>query len=116
MHVPKTLIWQASGNPLSWRECLDAAVIQHRQELNDYSQLGVQLKDLSSEEILAAVKEKWQRLQGTWVDTEDDLRRHRQFWETFKSHPSFTEYHGWVHPECRAGTTWLRSRDNGFLL
>jgi hypothetical protein len=80
-----------------------------------YNEKNIQVIDLTSEEILAAVQEQWQRLQGTWIDTKADQDRHHQFWEILKSHPHFHDYHGWIHPQFRAATTWLRSMDSDFF-
>lgn len=108
MHLPKTLVWQASGIPLTLREELT----NHSEY---YNRIGIKLIDLKPEEILAAVQERWQRLQGTWIDTEDDLVRHHRFWEILKSHPDFYKIHGWIHHESRAGATWLRSKGDDYL-
>ena len=108
MHLSKTLVWHASGIPLNLREEL----INHSDY---YNSIGIKLIALTSEEILEAVQERWQRLQGTWIDTEDDLIRHQRFWEILKSHPDFHKKHGWIHPESRAGAIWLRSKGNEYL-
>jgi len=107
----KELVWQASGASLSLREYFDN--LFHQQ--TDYSRKGIEIIDLTSEEILAAVQEQWQRLQGTWVDTDEDRDRHHRFWEILKSHPHFHNYHGWIHPQSRAATVWLRSMEDNFF-
>ncbi|MFM7448812.1 MAG: hypothetical protein ACKO24_09460, partial [Leptolyngbyaceae cyanobacterium] len=81
---------------------------------------GIQVIDLTPEQILAAVQERWQRIQGTWVDTEADRDRHHRFWEILKSHPNFDktrnwQYPEWIHPDSRVGTSWLRSLGDAFL-
>lgn len=110
MHVPKKLVWQTSATPLTCQEYLE-----NQGTVNYLNQRGIQWIDLSAEEILVAVQEWWQRLQGTWVDTEAYLNRHHRFWEIYRNHPDFPIYHGWVHPECRIGATWLESRGDTFL-
>jgi putative glycosyltransferase (TIGR04372 family) len=111
MHVPKKLVWQKSNSPLTCRECLD----NYGESVDYLKYAGIQWIDLSSEEILAAVQERWQRLKGTWVDTKSSLDRHHRFWEIYKNHPDFPTYHSWVHPECRMGATWLESKGDAFL-
>ncbi|MEO0534984.1 MAG: TIGR04372 family glycosyltransferase [Cyanobacteria bacterium P01_A01_bin.123] len=111
MHLSKSLTWKSSGISLTWREYLAHSYFH----TNNYDHADIEIIDLTPEEILAAVQERWQRIQGTWVDTEDDLRRNLQFWEILKSHPDFHKYHGWIHPEARAGATWLRSMGDKFL-
>jgi putative glycosyltransferase (TIGR04372 family) len=110
MHVPKKLVWQKSNSPLTCREYLD-----NYGESDYLKYAGIQWIDLSSEEILAAVQEWWQRLKGTWVDTKSSLDRHHRFWEIYRNHPDFPTYHSRVHPECRMGATWLESKGDAFL-
>jgi putative glycosyltransferase (TIGR04372 family) len=107
MHLFKTLVWQASGIPLNLRE---------QYNCNEYRDRNIiKIIDLTPEEILAAVHERWQRLQGTWVDTEGDLKRHNRFWEILKTCPDFRIEHRWIHPESRCGAIWLRSKGDDFL-
>jgi putative glycosyltransferase (TIGR04372 family) len=110
MHVPKKLVWQTSGVPLTCREYLD-----NHGGIDYFNYAGIQWIDLSADEILAAVQEWWQRLQGTWVDTEAYLNRHHRFWEIYRSHPDFATFHNWVHPESKMGATWLESQADAFL-
>ena len=110
MHVPKKLVWQKSNSPLTCRE-----YSENHGNGNYLNQAGIQWIDLSSEEILAAVQEGWQRLKGTWVDTKSSLDRHHRFWEIYRNYPDFPTYHSWVHPECRMGATWLESKGDAFL-
>lgn len=108
MHVPKTLIWRETGKFLTVGELFD---------INEeyYDRIGITVIDLTPETILAAVQERWQRLQGTWIDTEDDLRRHHGFWEILKLNSKFSLGNNWIHAEARAGTVWLRCRNDEFL-
>jgi putative glycosyltransferase (TIGR04372 family) len=108
MHLPKNLIWNASGTPLNLRE-----------QFNDfgeyYDRNGIRIINLAPEEILEAVQERWQRIQGTWIDTEEDLKRNSRFWEILKTLPDFYQNHGWIHPEARVGAIWLRSKGDDYL-
>lgn len=108
MHLPKTLIWQASGIPLNLRE-------QFNNHSEYYDRIGIKIIDLTTEDILMAVQERWQRIQGSWIDTEDDIRRHHRFWEIIKTQPDFYKTHGWIHPESRCGACWLRSKGDEYL-
>jgi putative glycosyltransferase (TIGR04372 family) len=108
MHVPKNLIWQETAIPLNCQEYL-------RCNFYYYNRLGIRILDLTAKEILESVQEQWQRLNGTWVDTEDDIRRQRRFWELLKMLPDYHKRHGWIHPEARIGTTWLRAKGDTFL-
>jgi putative glycosyltransferase (TIGR04372 family) len=109
-HLPKTLLWQASGIPLNCKEYF--ALNTHSEY---YDRIGIRIIDLTPEEILSAVQEQWQRLQGTWVDTEEDLQRYQRFWEILDSLPQFPGWHGWIQFKARVGATWLRSKGDDFL-
>ena len=113
MHIPKTLVWSGTEKPLNLQE-----LFKFHSEY--YERIGIKIIDLTPEEILSAVQERWQRRQGTWIDTEADIMRHHRFWEVMKTQPNFHNadthiIHGLIHPESRAGTIWLRSREDGFF-
>ena len=121
MHLPKTLVWQNSGIPLTWQEYANTIYKIDGLSLDSLTETGIQVIDLSPEQILTAVQERWQRIKGIWVDTEADLDLHHRFWEIFKQSPAFDKTYNnwiqpeWIHPECRVGTIWLRSMGDAFL-
>jgi len=118
MHLLKPLVWKASGTPLAFREYLEHNWWSQGRDSTYYDRAGIQLLELPPEQILTAVQEQWQRMQGIWVDTEADRDRHHCFWQILKHHPNFiksTTGMTWMHPECRASTTWLRSMGDIFL-
>ena len=49
-------------------------------QFEQHQQVDLEIRDLNAEEILMCTQEFWQRLQGTWHDTDDDLILHRKFW------------------------------------
>jgi len=108
MHVPKTLVWKDSGIPLNFREYCNCHV-------NYYERFGIRIVNLTPDEILQSVQECWQRLHGTWKDTDDDIMRQQRFWDLLKMHPEYFLHHSWIHPESRIGTLWLRSKGDSFL-
>jgi len=110
LNIPKTLKWQASGIPLNGKEYF--TVTNHAEY---YDRIGISVINLTPDEILSAVQEEWQRLQGTWVDTDDDLRRYHAFWEILKAHPDSSHWHGWIPSKSRVGTIWLRTRGDEFF-
>ena len=115
MHVPKRLVWNESGTLVTWRECLDNTIAGTTHLRRILEQLTV--IDLTPEEILIAVQEQWQRIEGTWVDSQTDLNRHHRFWESLKDHPDFLGegFHNYIHPDSRLATTWLRMWGDAFL-
>jgi len=103
--TPKHLRWKNTGRLLTLKEYLHAPY----GATEEYQQAGIEIEDLSSSEITATVMESERRLAGTWVDTEDDLRRQSRFWEVFRSCPEFAKSHFNVHPEARVSNDWLKS-------
>lgn len=109
--VPKHLRWRTTGEFLTLREHCWHSYSFGAQ----YEEAGILVEDLSPAEITAAIMEGAGRVAGTWTDTEEDLRRQRRFWELLRESPTFSTYHGYVHPEARVGSTWLRSMGDKFL-
>ena len=109
--VPKHLQWSQRGQPLRLKDYLNHNYGSSEQ----YQQAGLEMRDLNAEEILMYTQEFWQRLQGTWQDSESDLHLHRKFWEVFESGHDYQKYHGWRHPESRVSTTWLRQQPEQFF-
>jgi len=75
----------------------------------EYKAEGISIVDLSSEEITTAVQEFWQRCAETWQGELEDKMRQDEFWDICMAWPEYSRYHGWRHPESRAGAAWLRS-------
>ena len=102
--TPKILSWSGSGQLLTLREHLRFT------SANDhyYRDNGIAIKDLSPSDIKEVVMEMEARLSGTWLSTEDEEDLQKKVWDIIKGSPEFTCYHGWVHPEARLGTHYLR--------
>ena len=66
------------------------------------------MSDLDPSEITETVLEMEARLSGTWVETDEDIELHEKFWSELRAWPKFSKYHGWIHPEARLGTHYLR--------
>lgn len=111
MHLPKTLVWDETGIPLTLTEYLEHSYLFSEK----YEQLGIRIIDRTEDEILTAVQERWQRIEGTLVDTEDDMVHQQRFWDVMKMHPDFEKYNGWIHPEARAAAVWLRVMEDEFF-
>jgi len=103
--VPPKLIWQDSDKELTFMEHL----IHNYYEIQKYEKEGIRIEKLSSHDILKAVLEQKDRLNGTWQDTEEDQQLQFRFWELFKTHKDFHKYHGDIHPEARIGAHFLRN-------
>lgn len=109
--VPKHLVWQDTGRFLTLREHLDHAYLS----TVDYERAGIEVRDLSAGEVCDAADEMEQRLTGTWKSMDGDEERQHAFWEIYKAHPSFPNFHNWIHPQARVGAHWLRAMGPDFL-
>lgn len=109
--TPKHLKWRKSGNYLTLREHLTHSY--GRQ--GDYNDAGIQLIDLTSSEILDAVKEHYYRKRGEWHDTPDDIKRQKLFWEILKTDSNYFTNHTWINPAARVGAHYLRKMGDAFF-
>ena len=103
--------WEDSGESLNLGEYLDHNFLR----TNEYIEAGIRIVDLTPEEILAAVKEFWQRITGSWVETERDKGVQDSFWNHFSNWPLYSSYHGWKHPSSLIGSAWLANKGSEFM-
>lgn len=109
--VPKYLSWRSTNKLLSLREHL-----QHAYSTTmEYDHAGIAITDLSSADILEAILEQEQRMNGTWADTADDVQRQSRAWEIFKASPDFSKFHNYKDPNARIGAHFLRKMGDPFL-
>jgi len=110
--VPKKLSWKDSGLNLNLSEHLENLYLRTSQ----YVAAGINISDLTSEEILLATQEFWGRIRGTWDDTDEETKRQDEFWNHFRSWADYPKYHEWRHPLSRVGSSWLKSNGKDFLV
>jgi putative glycosyltransferase (TIGR04372 family) len=103
--TPKTLRWESTGQNLSVSEYL----VNGWLTTSEYDIAGIQIVDLTADEITTAVQEFWQRHSKSWIETEDDQGRQEAYRKIFLEWPGFSNHHGWLHPGARVGAGWLRS-------
>ena len=102
--APKHLSWVSNHKPLTLHEQL-----KHTSLNGLYlEENGIQVCDLNPGEISETVLEMESRLSGTWEETDEDIELHGKFWSELHAWPKFSKYHGWIHPEARLGTHYLR--------
>jgi putative glycosyltransferase (TIGR04372 family) len=109
--VPKHLVWRKTEMALTLNENLE----NRFENTQDYDQAGIYFKDLTEQEITDAVKERLDRLNGTWQENRRDVALQNRFWEQFKAWSDFSKLHGWIHPEARIGSDFLRKKGSGYL-
>jgi putative glycosyltransferase (TIGR04372 family) len=108
--VPKHLVWRNTGKHLNLREYLESSY----DRTQDYEKAGIEIIDLSQEEIVEAAKERVMRIRGTWVEQKEDIDLQNRFWKQLKGWSKFSRFHGWIHPRARVGAHYLRSIGSEF--
>ena len=116
MSVPKFQRWSDSKKHFTIKEiCLSGVTIS---ATNKIIEQGVELIDLTPDEILEAIKEFWGRIDGSWIENNEDAELQERFQEIFLYCVSISpsaDFHGLVNPEFRFGTAWLRSQNKDFF-
>ena len=102
--APKHLSWASNHKPLTLQEQLKHTSVNGHY----YEENGIQVCDLNPSEITETALEMESRLSGSWVETDEDIVLHEKFWSELRAWPNFSKYHGWIHPEARLGTHYLR--------
>lgn len=113
LNLPKHLIWKSTGKPLTLGEHL----IHNYSNSEDYENAGILVKDLSSQEILYATQECWEKMvEDTWVYTREEKKQQGYFWEELKKWPSYSKKHDWIHQKCQISYSWLKNNNYDFLI
>lgn len=110
IHVPKKLVWKKTSKELTCKEYLS----NYFTKSNEYKNAGINIIDLTSKEILLSTQECWQRIEGKWIDNEEEVNKQKKFWRILKKSKDFSKCHGWKHPNSRIGSIWLQSRKDYF--
>lgn len=110
----KYLRWESTQMFLSLDELIETGAITFlRSEF--YRELGIEIVNNTSEEIVAAVEEMEGRLNGTWKEIPTDTKLQKLFWKKLKSAPHFPVRCGWIHPDARVSASFLRKNHDWFL-
>ena len=83
---------------------------------DDYKKNGIEIKDLSSEEILEDVQDFYAKNKKTRTLDTDDHARQKAFWKnilTNQKEPILKKEN--IHPECEFSYTWLRRQNEEFF-
>jgi putative glycosyltransferase (TIGR04372 family) len=83
---PKIIINHQSQNPLRLLDIIDSkACVSLQAEV--YKNAGFEIRDLSSEELVEAVTEMAQRVEGTFVETPEQKEMQSKLKHIFSTHP-----------------------------
>jgi putative glycosyltransferase (TIGR04372 family) len=83
---PKTLLDSQRKNNLSLKSVIDRE-IANRFNSHAYKDAGVEIRDLSSEELVEAVTEMAQRVEGTFVETPEQKEMQAKLKHILSTHP-----------------------------
>jgi putative glycosyltransferase (TIGR04372 family) len=108
INYPKHLKWSDSDNFLTLEEHLEHGY----NYTKDYEEAGIDVIDLTSDEITLVVQECWARLEDTFMETDDDTNQQNQFWKTMRESTLFKKQHDFIHPKARLASTFLRNNPN----
>lgn len=105
IHYPKILKWKSSKKILTFDEYLSARYYT----TGEYRCAGIEIVDLTEEQILEVVIEAWERIRGSWVSSCDVLELDCEFKNILMAHADFERYHNFLHPESRLASAFLKS-------
>ena len=83
---PKILLDGQTGDTLNLENLIDRE-IAHRANSQAYKDAGVEIRDLSSEELVDAVTEMAQRVEGTFVETPEQKEMQAKLKHILSTHP-----------------------------
>jgi putative glycosyltransferase (TIGR04372 family) len=85
LFVPKKLHSRGQQRFLSFAEQIGLAAEEDVYFSQTYERLGIDVLENSPEDILGAVREMEERLEGSWRDTPEDTELQARFWRLFGS-------------------------------
>ena len=113
MFAPKKLLWVDTGKELTLIEHLQNGFYLTQQ----YDEAGINVKNLTPDEMCQIVKECWSNLEGD--DQIPFSKNQGDFLRVFKNeisnNPKLAGYHGLFHPKLRMSEYWLNSKSSNFL-
>jgi putative glycosyltransferase (TIGR04372 family) len=86
VHYPKIIREQSNESQLSLRETINRGIANSHQSAN-FEDAGVEIRDLSSEELVEAVTEMAQRVEGTFVETPEQKEMQAKLKHILSTHP-----------------------------
>ena len=107
----KKLVWKGANQYLSLEEMLEHSY----GDSDSYAKKGIAILDLTSDEIKDVVIDLAERISGNWVEGSLDKELQDQFWKILRASEGFSKFHGYIHPEARYGSSFLRKNNKYFL-
>ena len=101
--MPKRLFWNKKNRELVLSEVLQNGYFR----TDEYDRAGIDVVNLSPEEILSAVSEMELRLTTKIKEEPSHIERQAKFWKIFRQNSCFDEHHEFVHPRNRFSQYYL---------
>ncbi len=106
--VPKKLMWKNTNNSLSVKEYIENFYFH----TSDYSRSGIDIIDLNQMEILSAVVEFTDRIEGKGQVNQEEIELQEIFIDLLRSWKDYSLHHGFIHPGFKLGKDWIFSMQN----
>ena len=103
--IPKKLLLRSEGRLVSFPEILGSEMGRFNSTAQ-YERAGLEIVENTPEEIVDAVTEMWERLEGTWTPAPEDEALQARFRSLFASSPHHGEF------KARIGARFLRRHQN----
>ena len=107
--VPKKLYWEKNLKELTLQEYFDNSFFT----TNEYKLKGIDIKDLSEDELLQAVIEFIDYLDGK-VNNDEKIKQ-LKFIEKLKMQSDYAEIHGFINNKFKIGDFWLSNKKDIFF-
>lgn len=109
--IPKRLRWRSTNQDLTLSEVLENSFYYS----NQYIEKGIDIINLSEEEILSYVIEFWQQESLGRVPNSNEVKLTESFWQILEASPAYKVNHGWRHPKASVSSNWLISMGVEFI-
>jgi len=109
--VPKKLFCEKQGRYLNLTESLRHSYMRASM----YSENLIKVVDLDEIEIRDVVMEMENRLSHSWLDSQKDMELQERFMSIYRKWDEYLNYHGWINPKARIGSSYLKDRPESFF-
>lgn len=112
-YVPKYLKWKNNNSFLS----LSEQIYYKCSTVDDFKDKGIEVIDLSREEILEAVKEVFNYVNGESVLSNENIELQSLFWSQFlkRFENNDIQKYQWIHPEASIGSSFIKKNQSWLL-
>jgi len=109
--VPKNLRWKSNDVSLTVKEYIENCY----SYTSEYNEAGINIIDLNENQILLAVMELVNRVEGNEIARESDIFLQEMFLNLLKNWSGFECHHDFIHPGFKIGQEWINSMRNKMI-